>query len=75
MARREIERFEAVSDSGVRYTVVLLAEQKLFQPLAGPPQWLDGSTSYELLNGGHVNRKDAVTFEIFDTEEIIRKVG
>jgi hypothetical protein len=74
MAVREVERFEAVSDAGKRYTVVRYAEQVPFQPLSGPTEWHDGSPSYELLNGGDVNMKDASTFQIFDTDEIIRKV-
>lgn len=74
MPQREIERFEAIGESGRRYTVVLMGEVITFTPLKGPPQERIGSTVYQLLDGSHVNMKNAVEFEIFDTEEVIRKV-
>lgn len=75
MARREIERFEAVGDNGARYIVVLMAELTEFQPLRGPVTQHTGATAYELLDGRHVNQQNSMTFQIFDTDEIIRKVG
>lgn len=71
----EIERFTAVGDSGREYTVLLLANVTTFRDLKGNVSQLRGGTAYQLLDGSHVNMKDASTFQIFDTDEIIRKVG
>ncbi|WP_347271796.1 hypothetical protein [Rhizorhabdus histidinilytica] len=72
--REEVERFEAIGDSGQRYTVVVWAKMVPHRPLDGPVQWLRGGLTMELIDGRHVNPKNAGTFEIFDTEETIRKV-
>lgn len=71
---RETERFQARADDGGVFTVVKIVQMTPFQPLEGPLQHLPGGYCYRLLDGSHVNQKNASTFEIFDTEQIIRKV-
>lgn len=70
----EVERFTAESADGRRYTVVLWASITEFRDLKGNVTRHRGGTAYQLLDGRHLNMKDARTFEIFDTDEIIRKV-
>lgn len=70
----EVERFEAEGEAGRRYTVVLLARITHFRDSKGNVARHRGGTVYQLLDGRHVNMKNASTFQIFDTDEIIRKV-
>ncbi len=70
----EVERFTARGTDGQLYTVVLLATVTEFKPLNGPVQRTLGGQTYQLLDGSHVNRKDARTFEIFDTDEVIVRI-
>lgn len=74
MARREIERFEAVDGDGARYTVVKLRNLVPFKDTKGNITHSLGGETFELLDGRHVNPKNSVTFQIYDTDEIIRKV-
>ncbi len=70
----EVERFTAEGDDGRRYTVILWANMTVFRALDGSVSRHRGSTVYQLLDGTHVNLKEAGVFEIWDTEERIRKV-
>ncbi len=71
---QEVERFTAEGDDGRRYTVILWANMTEFHGLDGSITRHRGSTVYQLLDGTHVNLKETGVFEIWDTEERIRKV-
>lgn len=70
----EVERFEAEGENGRRYTVVLWAKMVEFRSLKGDVTRHRGATELRLLDGRHVNPKQPGVFEIFDTDEIIRKI-
>ncbi len=70
----EVERFAAEGDDGHRYTVIVWANMTEFRDLDRGITTHRGSTVYQLLDGTHVNLKEPGVFEIWDTEECIRKV-
>ena len=71
--RKEVDRFDAVSDEGDIYTVVVFQEFTEFRSLTGGST-VPGLQEFRLLDGSFVNQIDPETFQILDTEETIRKV-
>jgi hypothetical protein len=74
MTEEEVERWDAEDDHGNRYTVIEWQTFKLFEPLSGPPTWVPTVKRLALTTGEHVNVKDDETYEIFDSEIIIRRI-
>ena len=72
--RQEVRRFRAKGDDGTIYTVIEYQNFTSFRPMSGPPSSAAGSRELELDNGTPVNFLDEDTFQIFDTEETIRRV-
>ena len=73
--RQEVGRFQAKGDDGAIYTVI---EYQTFTEtglLSGSPSRSPGSRELTLTNGAHVNFLDDNTFQIANTEQVIRKVG
>ena len=75
MAEREIGRFYAEGESGTMYTVIEYEEIAVSHPLRGGKKLLRGAMRLALADGRHVNpvQGDPAAFQIFDTDEIIRK--
>lgn len=71
--RKEVDRFQAESDDGDVYTVVVFQEFIEFRSMTGN-DWKPGLRELKLLDGSHVNEIDSETFQILDTDEIIRKI-
>jgi hypothetical protein len=71
--RREVDRFDAESEDGEVYTVVVYQEFVEFRSVMGN-DWKPGLQELRLLDGSHVNQIGSETFRILDTDEIIRKV-
>lgn len=69
-----VDRFMAVDDDGKEYTVIeyreLIEDNKLE---AGGPRL--GFPRFALDDGSAVNQIDAKTFQIIETDKIIRKIG
>lgn len=75
MQRSEIaEQFEAIDDDGHVHTIVRIQHYTAFTPLGGAVEWRPGSYEFELADGRDVTVKDAKTFEITDTGQLIRKI-
>jgi hypothetical protein len=76
MAEREIDRFYAQGESGTIYTVIEFEEIAVSHPLRGGRKLLGGARRLGLVDGRHVNpvQGDPAAFQIFDTDEIIRKL-
>lgn len=74
MSRREIDRFEALGDSGRLYTVVVWTENVLFRRLSGNSLKLSGPTELTLDDGRDVSPIDDRSFRIVDTDEVLRRV-
>lgn len=72
---KEIERFEAESDDGTIYTVVIIQEYRDASSMSNPNSWVPGLKRLELLDGSAVNSLDSKTFKVVATDEIIRKIG
>jgi hypothetical protein len=68
-----VGRFDAVSDEGDIYTVVVFQEFTEFRSLIGGST-LPGLQEFRLLDGSFVNQINPETFQILDTDEILRKV-
>ena len=66
-------RFIARSDSGKEYIIVKYQEYIYFD-CCSKPQELEGLFSYRTSNGDLVNCIDSETFQIVETNEIVRKV-
>ncbi len=75
MSEIEKERFLAQDDAGRVYTVVIYQETREYRTLSGPSQTIEGALRATLSDGRSLDWIDAETFEIIDTDEIIRKVG
>jgi hypothetical protein len=75
MTEREIGRFYAEGETGTMYTVIEYEEIAVSSPLRGGRKLLGGARRLALADGRHVNpvEGDPAAFEIFDTEEVIRK--
>jgi hypothetical protein len=71
---RETDRFSARGDGGANYTVIEYREVLTETPLRGRRAEALGARDYRLSDGRHVNWIDNETFQILDTNEVIRKV-
>lgn len=73
----EIDRFGAASDDGRMFTVIVYQRVVNFRGLASGPQGLGGAKRLALSDGRRLNavKGDPEAFQIFDTDEIIRKLG
>ena len=69
----EIDRFEAVSDDGEMFTVIVYQELRESRSLTGS-SWSKGLPRLFLSDGKAVNEVDPETFKIVETNQIIRKV-
>lgn len=74
MAWKEVQRIQAQGDDGARYTVIEYVWVTELHPISGEPSSVKGAREWRLDDGRHVNMIDAETFEILDTDEIIRKL-
>ena len=72
---QEIGRCTAVADDGTMYTVITYQHFTRSNLISGPQQWIPGTKHMALLNGESVNYIDDETFQIVQTDEIIRKVS
>jgi hypothetical protein len=72
---REVARHLAVGSDGTEYEVIEIQEYDERRTINGEWIRIDGFRRLELDDGSFVNRKDAETFEIVSTGEIIRKIG
>ena len=71
---REVGRFEAEDDEGNRYTVIEWQHIIISRPISGRVQEVPGVVRFALITGGHVEPKDDGSFQILDSDKIIRKV-
>lgn len=72
---REIDRFTAVTESGLSYKIVAYQEFIRVSAMSSPESWIPGMKRLELANGSSpVNRIDDSTFKIVLTNEIVRKL-
>jgi hypothetical protein len=69
----EIERFLAKTDKGREYTIILYQEHIHTEDFKGS-QDIEGPTRYLTSTGRLVNRIDSETFQIVETDEIVRKI-
>lgn len=74
MEIEESGRWKATSDNGTVHTVIEYQAIEVFRPISGPSTRLKGVRSLYLSDGRAVNYIDADTFQIVDTDEVIRKV-
>lgn len=70
----EIGRFQAVSGSGREYTILVMQDMIDASSHDHPHAEIPGKKSLVTSNGFAVNRLDAETFKIVETDEIVRKV-
>lgn len=70
--REEVRRFGAVTADGTQYTVVEWQRYTGRQPLAGAKSRAAGSIYLTLASGESVNQLDDRTYQIVQTDEIIR---
>jgi hypothetical protein len=73
--RKEINHYKCIGDSGHQYTVIEYQNFTHFKPLNGPAEDVAGTKGWLLLGGGYVNFVDDQTFQIVNTDELIRKIG
>lgn len=71
--QRETDRFKAEADDGTVYTVVEMTTFTEVRTLSDGNSWVPGSKEYGLSTGGFVNSKGDGVYEIFDTDQVIRK--
>ena len=72
--KQKVQRFKAVADDGKMFMVIEYADV-VSVPAGGSLLRADGVSSWELSDGRDVNMRDAETFQILDTNQIIRKIG
>lgn len=73
---RRHKEFKAVDEAGNEYIICeyrdFIERVRPFQP----SEWVEHGRQYLLLDdGSHVNQIDADTFQVAETDQIIRKVG
>jgi hypothetical protein len=76
MGNRKVEKtgsFVAVDADGNRRNVNIYTTFTEHRPLSGRATWVDGSVSYELDNGNHVNVLSDGTLEDFVTGQKLHK--
>ena len=74
MFQQETDRFECQDDNGNLHTVIEYTRYNVFNPIDGSSQEIEGSKSLNLSNGHSVNDIDGETFQVVETDLIIRKV-
>jgi len=77
MPRRRVQetgRFLAEDEDGAVYTIVKWSVFTEHAPVAGPPQWVRGSTRHTLDDGTSLELRKDGTFEVDGTSKIIRKI-
>jgi hypothetical protein len=72
--QQEIGRFRAKGDDGAIYTVIEYQNFTETGILSGFLSPSPGSRELKLTNGAHVNFLDDNTFQISNTEQIIRRI-
>lgn len=72
--KRESDQFEAQDDEGNLYTVIEYQLVIESEPISGPSSIMKGTKELFLGNGRAVNYIDDDTFEVVETEKIIRRV-
>ena len=72
--RQEVGRFRAKGDDGAIYTVIEYQNFTGTEILSGSPSRSPGSRELTLTNGAHVKFLDDNTFQIANTEQVIRKI-
>lgn len=70
---REVERFLAKTDKGKEYIIVHYQEYLSTDDFAGHEE-IEGQEGYVTSEGLVVNRIDSETFQIVETNEVVRKV-
>lgn len=71
---KEIRRFIAETDDGEKFTIIEYQNFTTHRPINGPSQTIPGLKRLTLLDGSHVNMIDEETFQIVQTDQIIRKI-
>jgi hypothetical protein len=74
MRDKEAKRFVTKNQNGVQRVVVEWVTLVTTNPLSGPPSTLKGSRHWTLLDGSGVNYVDDSSFQVVQTDEILRKV-
>ncbi len=74
MRDEEAKRFVTKNQNGVQRVVVEWVTLITTSPLSGPPSTLKGSRHWTLLDGSGVNYVDDSSFQVVQTDEILRKV-
>jgi hypothetical protein len=70
---REVERFIAKTDKGKEYTIIHYQEYLTANDFDGEDE-IEGLEGYTTSEGLFVNRIDSKTFQIVETNEVVRKV-
>ncbi len=71
---KEIDRFEVLSPSGARRTIVTMQNYVEFQPQKGPLEILPGGTEYFTSTGVDASRNGDGTFTTFDSDETFTRL-
>ncbi len=71
---KEIERFNASSNSGEIFTIVVTQEFIIAEEFQSPPHEIPGYKTAKTTNGHILNYKNDSQFEIVATGEILTKV-
>lgn len=71
----EVDRFQAVADDGEEFTVIVYRQTIKGRDLDGTEWTKLGLPDLALVDGSAVNQIDTETFQIVETDKIIRKVG
>jgi hypothetical protein len=71
---KEIDRFRCIAEDGTPYTVIECGRVIRTSTLSGPKQEHITTIDYRLSTGEPVNKINAVTFQIFQTDVVIRKI-
>jgi hypothetical protein len=74
MRDQEATRYLTENEDGVQFTVVEWVKIITARPLSGPTSTAKGARRWTLLNGSAVNYVDENTFQVVETDEILRKV-
>lgn len=71
---REVERFLGRKDDG-QIVEIVIRERMIVADTLAKSRRLGGSRSASLADGRALNRLDAETFQIVETDEIVRKIA
>lgn len=77
MPKELFDRFEAEADDGTVFVVLGYQTIQEVRLLSGAVKHARGAKEYVLSDGRHLNpvKDDPEAFQIFDSDEIIRKIG